>query len=124
VRIFKNTRFSRFAKKEHIDDEELLKVVGKLEEGHFYADLGGDVYKMCIARSGEGKSGGYRVMVLFRSGERTFYVHGFVKSVTTNISKKELAQLKKLAKTLFAYTDTEIEMALKEGYFEEIKEKV
>jgi hypothetical protein len=121
VRVFKYARFSRFTRKEDINDDELLNIVEQLEAGQSDADLGGGVFKMRIARSGEGKSGGYRVIVFFKSGERTFYVHGFAKSDTANISKKELVRAKKQAKTLFTMTDTQIQTALKEGVFEEIR---
>jgi hypothetical protein len=121
VRVFKYPRFSRFTRREGINDDELLNIVEQLEEGKPDADLGGGVFKMRIARSGEGKSGGYRIILFFKSGERTFYVHGFAKSDTANISKKELARAKKQAKTLFAMTDTQIQTALKEGVFEEIR---
>jgi len=56
-----------------------------------------------------------------KAGERTFYVHGFAKSDTANISKKELVRAKKQAKTLFAMTDTQIQTALNERVFEEIR---
>jgi len=121
VRLFKYTRFSRFARKEGINDDELLNIVDQLEAGQPDADLGGGVFKMRIARPGEGKSGSYRVIVFFKSGERTFYVHGFAKSDMANISKKELIKAKKQAKTLFAMTDTQIQTALNEGVFEEIR---
>jgi len=71
VRIFKYARFSRFAGKEGINDDELLNIVEQLEAGQPDADLGGGVFKIRIARPGEGKSGGYRVIVFFKSGERT-----------------------------------------------------
>ena len=122
MRIFKYKRFFQFAKKEHIENEDLRDIVSILEKGQFDADLGGGVFKMRLARSGEGKSSGYRVMVFFKSGERTFFVHGFAKSETANISKKELVGLKKLAKILFAMTDIQIQDALKKGILEEIKE--
>jgi len=73
VRIFKNTRFARYAGKEDISDNELREAVNQLEAGQADANLGGNVYKLRVARSGEGKSGGYRVIVLFRSGDKTFY---------------------------------------------------
>ena len=73
MRIFKNTWFSRFADKEGITDGELIEAVNLLEAGLPDAALGGDVYKMRLARPGKGKSGGYRVIVFFRSEERTFY---------------------------------------------------
>jgi len=95
VRIFKNTWFTRFANKEGITDTELKETVDRLETGHADADLGGDVYKMRVARLGEGKSGGYRVIVFFRSEERTFFHYGFAKSASGNISKRELKEMKK-----------------------------
>jgi len=57
VRTFKNAWFNRFSRKEGISDDELRDVVDLLEKGQADADLGGDVYKQRIARSGEGKSG-------------------------------------------------------------------
>ena len=50
------------------------------EAGQADADLGGGVYKVRVARSGEGKAVGYRVIVFFKSEERTFFVYGFAKS--------------------------------------------
>ena len=89
VRIFNYPRFDRFASKENITDDELRDIVGQLEAGQTDADLGGDVYKQRLARPGEGKSGGYRVIVFFRSKERTIFVYGFPKSDRANISRKE-----------------------------------
>jgi hypothetical protein len=53
--------------KEGITDNELKEIVKQLENGQFYANLGGGVYKMQLARPSEGKSGGYRVIVIFKS---------------------------------------------------------
>jgi hypothetical protein len=108
VRIFKNTWFSRFAEKEGITDGELKEAVDLLEEGQADADLGGDVYKMRLARLGEGKAGGYRVIVFFRSEERTFFVYGFAKAKRGNINKKQLRVFKKKAKINLTLTDKEI----------------
>lgn len=51
-----------------------------IEHGLVDADLGGVVFKQRIARTGAGKSSGYRATVLLRSGERAFFVYGFAKS--------------------------------------------
>jgi len=120
VRIFKNAWFTRFARKEGIGDDELREVVNQLEAGQADADLGGDVYKQRIARSGEGKSGGYRVIVFFKGEERTFYAYGFAKSDKANISSKELVKLKKQARSLFSMSNVQIEAALKEGVLNEV----
>ena len=120
MRIFKNAWFSRFARKENIGDDELRDIVNQLEAGQADTDLGGDVYKQRLARPGEGKSGGYRVIVFFRSEERTFFMYGFAKSDKGNISRKELAKLKKQAGSLLSMSNVQIESALKEGVLKEI----
>jgi len=120
VRIFKNTWFTRFANKEGITDTELKETVDRLEVGQVDADLGGDVYKMRVARACEGKSGGYRVIVFFRSAERTFFVYGFTKSDRANINKGELRGFKKRSKTAFLMTEAQINSRLKDGTLVEV----
>jgi len=113
VRIFKNRWFHRFANKEGITDNELKEVVKQLENGQFYADLGGGVYKMELARKGEGKHGGYRSIVIFKSEFRSFFVYGFPKSKKDNISDKALKSYKQEAKDNFTMTDELINEWLK-----------
>jgi hypothetical protein len=113
VRLFKNTWFNRFAKKEGITDDELHEAVNQLEAGQADADLGGGVYKIRVARPGEGKSGGYRVIVFFKSEERTFYVYGYAKSDRANIDRGELHIFRENAKDQLAMTDEQIEAWLR-----------
>ena len=113
MRIFKNTWFTRFANKEGITDTELRETVNRLEAGQAYADLGGGVYKVRVARPGEGKSGGYRVIVFFKSEERTFFVYGFAKSDRANIDRGELQIFKDDAKDQLAMTDEQIKAWLR-----------
>jgi hypothetical protein len=122
VRVFKYTRFSRFADKEGITDNELREIVGQLEAKQADANLGGDVYKVRVARQGEGKSGGHRVIVYFRNEFRTFFVYGFSKSDRDNISEKELRAFKDDAKEDFELTDVEIKTWLNRGTLIEITE--
>jgi hypothetical protein len=120
VRVFKNPWFTRFAANEGITDGDLLVMVSRLEAGQADADLGGGVYKVRTARPGAGKARGYRVIVFFRSGERTFYVYGFATSVRATISEKELAALKQRAKTRLSMSDEQLTAALKAGILNEI----
>ena len=120
MRIFKNTWFDRFADREGITDDELTEAANLLEAGQADADLGGGVYKMRVARPGEGKSGGYRVIVFFRSEERTFFVYGFAKSDRDNINKKELRALKEKAKEALSFTDEQMRDRLRKRFFIEI----
>ncbi|MDR1837297.1 MAG: type II toxin-antitoxin system RelE/ParE family toxin [Treponema sp.] len=123
MRVFKYTRFSRFASKEGITDQELLDVVKLLEEDQADANLGGDVFKVRIAREGEGKRGGHRIIVYFRNKFRTFFSYAFSKNDKGNISDKELKAFKKDAKSQFLLTDEQIETRLRDGTFIEIFEE-
>ena len=109
MRIFKNAWFNRFADKEGITDGELKDAVNRLEAGQADADLGGGVYKVRVARPGEGKSGAYRVIVFFRSEERTFFVYGFAKSDRGNINEGDLRAFKAEAKYELSLTDEQVE---------------
>ena len=84
------------------------------------ADLGGGVIKQRIARAGEGKSGGFRTIILFRAGSRAFFVHGFAKSEQDNIRDDELAAFKLLAAQLLAYDDAALAKAIAAGVLMEV----
>jgi len=120
VRVFKYIGFSRFASKEGITNKELLEIVEQLEGDQADANLGGDVYKVRVAKQGKGKSGGHRVIVYFRNEFRTFFSYGFSKSDRGNISEKELKAFKHDAKTRLSLTDEQIDERLKNGIFIEI----
>jgi hypothetical protein len=112
VRIFKNKTFARFARKAALSDQSLCLAVQEAERGLVAADLGGGVIKQRVARSGGGKSGGFRTLILFRAGSRAFFVHGFAKNEKDNIDDDELAALRKLAAALLAYDDAALSQAL------------
>ncbi|MCL1812086.1 MAG: type II toxin-antitoxin system RelE/ParE family toxin [Treponema sp.] len=122
MRIFKTTWFTRFAGKEGILDSELRDMVNRLEAGQADADLGGGVYKLRVARTGDGKRGGYRVIVFFKSGDRTFYVYGFTKSNRGNISNKELKAFKESAKEYFSITTAQLKERIEHGQLIELQE--
>jgi hypothetical protein len=48
----------------------LREAVARAEKGQIDADLGGEVIKQRIARPGQGRSRGYRTIILFRRGCR------------------------------------------------------
>jgi len=88
-------------------------MVKQLENGQFYADLGGSVYKMELARKGEGKHGGLRAIVVFKSEFRTFFIYGFPKSKMSNIEDDLLKGYKKQAKENLSLTEDQIKSMLK-----------
>ena len=121
MRVFKNAWFGRFARKRKISEEVIWDAVDRAEKGLVDADLGGGVIKQRIARPGEGKSKGYRSIVLYRKGDKAFFVYGFPKSDLGNIRGDEEEQFKKAAKLILALSDDQIRQMIENGQFEEVK---
>jgi hypothetical protein len=120
VRIFKNKAFTRFANKAGMGDAVLCDAIQDAERGLIAADLGGGVIKQRIARPGQGKSSGFRALIVFRAGGRAFFVHGFAKNAKDNIGRDELAALKKLASELLAYDDKALARVVGTGTLTEV----
>jgi hypothetical protein len=120
VRIFKNKAFGRFATKAGIDDAVLCRAIRDAERGLIAADLGGGVIKQRIARRGQGKSGGFRAVIVFRTGDRAVFVHGFAKSEKDNIGDNELAAMRRLATELLAYHDGALARVVASGVLTEV----
>lgn len=114
--------FARFARKARLSDSTLTEAAAEVAAGTFDADLGGHVYKQRVARVGEGKSGGFRTIILFKIGGHSIFAHGFAKNDKANISSKELKALKKLAEILLALSDTDIGNAITAGEFVKVME--
>lgn len=121
MRTFKTKAFTRFADKAGISEAVLCRAVRDAERGLVAADLGGEVIKQRIARQGEGKSGGFRTLIVFRTGKRAIFVHGFAKNERDNIGKDELVALKKLAAELVAYDDKALARVVSSRVLLEVK---
>ena len=120
VRVFESKRFAKFARKERISDVRLCEAVKNAEQGQIDADYGGGVIKQRIARQGEGKTGGYRSIILFRRGERAFFVYGFAKNEQANIDASDERDFKELAKVLLAASDDDLKELVEQGEFVEV----
>jgi hypothetical protein len=123
LRIFKNAWFERFARKERLSDEVLCEAINKIEQGLIDANLGGKVIKQRIARSGQGKSGGYRSIILYRSGDKAFFVYGFAKTDRDNLEKDEEKAFKQAAKEMFKLSTDQIAELIRRGNLIEVKQK-
>ncbi len=120
MKVLQNAWFGRFARKEKISANALWDAIERAEKGQFDANLGSGVIKQRIARPGEGKSKGYRSIVLFRKSERAFFVYGFAKSDLGNIRDDEVRQFKKMAKHVLGLTDKQLSVLIAGGQFEEL----
>src|ERR1017187_7774258 len=100
MRVFKTRWFGRFSRQEVIPDISLREAVSRAERGLIDADLGGGLIKQRVARQGQGRSGGHRTIIAYRSGSTAFFLHGFAKGDRDNIGEDELSELKKFGRRL------------------------
>ena len=122
VRIFKNAWFERFARKQKLDDVALRDAIQRAERGLIDADLGGGVIKQRVARPGQGKSGGYRTIILYRQAHRAFFVYGFAKSQQSNISDEEKVAFKRAAQHILELSEEHLVELIHKGHFLEVED--
>ena len=121
MRIYKTRWFARFARQAKIADSSLRAAVVRAERGLIDADLGGHVIKQRVARPGQGRSGGYRVLIAYSPAARSVMLFGFAKNERDNIAADELATLKEIASAWLSATDAEIDEAIVNGLLQEVK---
>ncbi len=118
--IYKTRWFDRWAKKQNLSTRTLCEAVREMDAGLYEADLGGGLLKKRIARSGQGKSGGFRTLVATNKGSKWFFVFGFPKNVRSNIDKDEEDALKKLASYLLSLSPSALSTAQRAGELMEV----
>jgi hypothetical protein len=120
VRIFKTKWFARYARRERIGDDRLREAIERAERGLVDADLGGHVIKQRVARSGQGRSGGYRMLIAHRRGDRAVFLYGFAKNERANVARDELATLQDIAAGWLKANDRTLERSLADGLLYEV----
>ena len=118
--IFKTRWFDRWARKQGVTAPSLCAAVREMSEGLVDADLGGGLFKKRMARTGQGKSGGFRTLVATNKANRWVFVFGFPKNERSNIDKDEEDALKKLAAYLLALTPSALAKAKNAGELMEV----
>ena len=121
VHILKTQAFARWAKREGLADGELAGAVSEMKAGLIDARLGGGVLKKRIARRGQGKSGGYRVILASNLGDRWVFMFGFAKSERDNIDDEEVKLMKNLAAVFLAMDEQMVKRAIAAGDLVEIQ---
>lgn len=120
MRIFKVKWFARFARRERIPDRLLVETIERAERGLVDADLGGHLIKQRVAREGSGRSGGYRTIIVFKSGNRSFFVYGFAKSDRDNLSPDDEENYKVAAERLLSLTNDILTQLVEDGTLTEV----
>lgn len=121
MRIFKTNWVVRFVRRERINDASLKEAIERAERGIIDADLGGGLIKQRVARPGQGRSGGFRMIVAYRTEERAFFLFGFAKNDRENIEDDELRTFRDIAAQFLKNDDAALNAAVSEGKLQEIE---
>jgi len=111
----------RFARKNRIDDESLLAAIESADQGKVDAALAGCLIKLRISRPNQGKSGGYRSIVAYRTREKAFFLYGFAKNVRANISDEEREALEAYGELLLSLDKVGVRKLISDGKIREIR---
>ena len=115
MELYKSAYFGKWAAEHNISDATMRTAIREMHQGVFEASLGGCVYKKRIAIGNKGKSAGSRTIIAFKQHERAFFIYGFTKNARANISKNELAALKKLAKIYLNLPAQDLQREVQKG---------
>jgi hypothetical protein len=120
VRIFKTKWLVRYARRERIADRGLREAIERAGRGLIDADLGGGIIKQRVARGGQGRSGGYRMLVAYRAGARAVFLYAFAKNERENIEPDELLTWREIGALWLAKGERDIAFAIAERELEEV----
>ena len=100
MRVIKSPEFAKRAGKFGLDDAALLRAAEEIQNGKIDARLGRHLIKQRIARTGGGKSGGYRSIIVYVMGDRMLFVYAFPKNEKASLNAHELDLYRDAAKVL------------------------
>jgi hypothetical protein len=120
MRVLKTRGFARFARAEGIGDNALAKAIRQAEAGLIDASLGAGLIKLRVARAGQGKRGGYRTLVAYRSGRRAVFLFGFAKNERENVSPGQLEDLKAAAGDILRRGEEDLSDDIAAGRLQEV----
>jgi hypothetical protein len=118
--IYTTKDFARLARRMGVSDEDLKEAVRRTEAGLIDGPLGALLIKQRVARPGEGRSGGYRTIVFYRSGDVAIFLHMFEKGRQSTLSAHEKRTYREFAKKLASITDDELEALVNKQGWKEI----
>jgi hypothetical protein len=120
VRIFKTKWLARYARRERIADASLREAIDRADRGLVDADLGDGIIKQRVARSGQGRSGGYRMLVAYRAATRAVFLYAFAKNERDNIGPADLLAWREVGALLLAADERSIASAIEQKELQEV----
>lgn len=120
MRVLVIKAFGRFQRRERIADAALVEAIARAERGLIDADLGGGLIKQRVARPGQGRSGGFRTVIAYRSRHRAVFLYGSAKSERDNIDADELESLRQIGASWLSGNDAAIASAIRDERVREV----
>jgi len=120
LQVLKTKSFSRFARKEGLEDALLVAAIAAIERGLMDADMGGGLIKQRVARKGGGKRGGFRTLLAYQQGKKAVFLFGFAKNAQENISPEDVRDLKEYGAILLALKSEDIARMTQDGALQEV----
>lgn len=105
-----------------MENHHLIEAVDNLQKGLSVADLGGNLFKIRVKRTGQGKSSGFRTILACRKEDKAIFLYGFGKNEKQNINKTELRYFKKLGSDLLGISPRQIEKLKEEQVLFDLEE--
>jgi hypothetical protein len=120
VRIFKTKTLAKFTRQHGISDDRLIDAVDRAVRGLVDANLGGQIIKQRVARPGQGRRGGFRMIIGIRS-DRAIFLFAFAKNERENIDEAEMMTLREIVASFLDAAEEKIAQALKDGTLIEVQ---
>ncbi len=111
--IYKTKKFVKWQVNNNITDDLLVKACQQIENGLIDANLGANIYKQRLPKLGQGKSGGFRTIIATKIKDKYFFIFGFAKNESENISTTQKNELIQVGKALLNLNISELKLAIK-----------
>ncbi len=109
--------FHKWSEKNSLSNKNLLTAIENISKNYGTVSLGGGLFKVRVARSGQGKRGSLRTIIVYKESDRAVFIYGFSKSEKDNLDREELKYFRKLAKDLFLIKKSDYLKMIKSGEF-------
>jgi Uncharacterized protein conserved in bacteria len=122
MNVLKSKWFNKWSKKYKITDDSLMSAIDNFDRSSV-VDLGSGLYKIRIPRLKQGKSSGFRTLVIFSKDDLALFVLGFAKNEKDNINTTDLNDLRKQAKYILSFSKEQVEKLVDNGTFIKVETK-
>tara|TARA_E500000318_G_scaffold47748_1_gene44940 strand:- start:523 stop:936 length:414 start_codon:yes stop_codon:yes gene_type:complete len=121
LRIFITKTFQRSFERYGVPNDHIVTALTRALNGQIDTNYGGGVVKQRVSRENQGKSRGFRAIILIFGKKRALFAEIFAKKDQSNLSDDQIKGYKKLKKTMANFSNNDLDKAVKDGVFFEIE---